>query len=417
MNLIERKLGIELEEYLDNKEALVIEGARQVGKTSLLQLLISKLKKDYPCYYFDLEYLAHLRLLNSGVDEFLAYLKAVGLPTDKRVFIFIDEIHYMGNPTNFIKLLVDHYSDRIKLIVTGSSPLALKMGFKESLVGRKFTFNLYPLNFVEFLTFKGEKKLARIIPVNPFDFHQDDPTRFFTDDYKKYLSEFLITGGYPSTALESVKERQIKLLSELVSGYVYKDIQILFSLERLFDFDRVVKSLAIRMADLLNISELARDTGVKRNYIKEYIEMLNATFVLELIYPYSAHHRQEVAKTPKVYFVDNGLRNSLIGDFANIDARSDRGGLLENAVYAGLLKKSTPQNLIYFWRTQNQSEVDFIFIRDGKIYPIEVNWSGRKTRALLSFMDKYHCPTGYVIYPGDFRKEANIIYIPLWWVV
>ncbi|MEO0129928.1 MAG: ATP-binding protein [candidate division WOR-3 bacterium] len=417
MNLVNRKLIGEILKYLDRREALVIEGARQVGKTSVLKILISRLEKDNPCFYFDLEEIDHLRLLNRGVDEFLAYLKALGAPSNKKVFVFIDEIHYLDNPTNFIKLLVDHHSHWIKLIISGSSSLALRRGLKESLVGRKLIFSLYPLDFTEFLIFKGEDKLAELLPAEPFTFTGDDQTRFFINEYKKYLNEFLVMGSYPSVALESLRERKIKLVKELVSGYVYKDVQILFSLERITDFDRIVKSLAIRMSNLLNVSELARDTGINRGQVKEYIEMLKVTFVLELILPYSPYHRHEVAKTPKVYFIDNGLRNAIINDFADIEMRQDRGELLENAVYSGLLKKSLPQDNIYFWRTQNQAEVDFILKRDNKIYPIEVSWSGKKTKALLSFMNKYHSPNGYVIHPDCFRREDNIVYIPLWWVI
>lgn len=346
----------------------------------------------------------------------MAYLKAIGKDQDKKAVVFVDEIHYMDNPTNFIKLLVDHHSSELKLVVSGSSSLMMRYGLKESLVGRQIVFKLYPLDFEEFLTFKAEKRLADAIPADPFEPPSEDPTRFFTEDYKKYLNEFLITGGYPSVVLETIRKRQIKLVTELVSGYVYKDVQIIFSLERLADFDRVIKSLSIRMGNLLNLSELARDTGTARSQVKEYIEMLKTTFIVELIFPYSVYHRHEVAKTPKIYFVDNGLRNSVINDFTDVELRADRGELLENVVYAGLLKKSLPQDAIYFWRSQNQAEVDFILKRDNKLYPIEVNWSGKRTRALISFMKKYHCPLGYVIYPGQFRREGTIIYLPLWWV-
>jgi predicted AAA+ superfamily ATPase len=415
--LFERKILSELLSYLNGREALVVVGARQVGKTSLLKFVMEKIKEVHPVFYFDLEDLFHLRLLNAGVSNFLSYLDASGLPRDRRAFVFIDEFHYMENPSSFVKLMVDHHSNRVKLVLTGSSSLELKKKFKESLVGRKFIFNLYPLDFSEFLIFKGEKRFAEILPQDPFSTIKEDPTRFFVEDYNRYGLEFLLTGGYPAVVLENVRDKKIKLLSEIVQGYVYKDVQTIFSLDNLENFDRVVKFLAVWMGNLLNITEIGRSVSLSRDKVKKYIDMLKGILILEFIYPYSVRHRNEVVKTPRVYFVDNGLRNLLIEDFSPIESRGDRGEILENAVFTGLLKHKSILETIYFWRTQTKTEVDFILKREEKLFPIEVNWSGRRTRALLSFVAKYKTQKGYVIYPGPYREEANISYIPLWWIL
>ncbi len=415
--LIKRKILDEIRDYLNRKEALVILGARQVGKTSLIRLIMEEIKEKHPVYYFDLEELSHLRLLNAGVKDFLAYLDALGLRKGERAFVFIDEFHYMENPTNFIKLMVDHYSDKVKLVITGSSSLDIKKKFRESLVGRKLVFNLYPLDFKEFLIFKGEKRLSELLPSHPFRRMKGDQSRFFIESYQRYTKEFLLTGGYPAVALEKTIKKRIKLISEIVQGYVYKDVRILFSLESPGNFDRVVKFLAVWMGNLLNITEIGRSVYLSRDKVEKYIDMLKATFILEFIYPYSTRHRNEVVKTPKVYFTDNGLRNFLIEDFSPVDTRGDKGELLENAVFTGLLKHKSLLDSIYFWRTQAKTEIDFVLKKREALYPIEVNWSGKRTRALLSFVAKYKTKCGYVVYYGSYKKEGEISYIPLWWVL
>jgi len=320
--LYPRLLEREILKYLPEKEALIILGARQVGKTSLMLRIKSKIEKEALCFYFDLEKPQDLERVEAGCEEFLQYLEVRGASKKKRNVVFIDEIHYLSDPAKFIKLMVDHYSSRIKLVASGSSSLEIKRKFKESMVGRKFSFYLYPLNFYEFLVFKEREDLAELLPKGPFqDLPRKDRTRFFTEDYKRYFLEFLIFGGYPRVALSRDIELKGKVLEEITSSYILKDVRSLFQIEDIAKFNRLVKLLAINLGNLLNTSSLSSAAGVSQYLASQYITVLENTYLIELLSPYFTKRKKEVVKAHKVYFVDSGLRNYLIG---NLDFTEER---------------------------------------------------------------------------------------------
>ena len=413
--LYPRLLEREILRYLPEKEALIILGARQVGKTSLMLRIKSKIEKEAPCFYFDLEKPQDLERVEAGCEEFLQYLEVKGASKKKRNVIFIDEIHYLSDPAKFIKLMVDHYSPRIKLVVSGSSSLEIKRKFKESMVGRKFSFHLYPLSFYEFLVFKERDDLAEFLPENPFrDFPREDKTRFFTEEYKRYFLEFLIFGGYPRVALSKNIELKRKVLEEIATSYI-KDVRSIFQIEDIAKFNRLVKLLAINSANLLNMSSLSSAAGLSQYLVSQYITVLENTYLIQLLPPYFTNRKKEVVKAHKLYFLDNGLRNYLTGNLNFTEDRQDIGALLESAVFSGL-KKRDPETRLYFWRTQNKAEVDFILEDAQKLYPLEVNRSGKPTRALYAFMRYYKKEKGYVAYPGKFFERGNISFVPLWWL-
>jgi len=413
--LYSRLLEKEILKYLSEKEALIILGARQVGKTSLMLRIKSKIEKEFPCFYFDLEKPQDLERVEPGCEEFLQYLEIKGADKKKKNVIFIDEIHYLSRPAKFIKLMVDHYSSRIKLVVSGSSSLEIKRKFKESMVGRKFIFHLYPLNFYEFLVFKERDDLAELLPENLFqDFPREDKTRFFTEEYKRYFLEFLIFGGYPRIALSKDLELKRKVLEEITTSYILKDVRSLFQIGDIAKFNRLVKLLAINSGNLLNLNSLSSAAGLSRHLTSQYITVLENTYLVEILPPYFTNKKKEVIKAHRVYFADNGLRNYLTGNLSFTEERQDIGALLESAVFSGLKKKGRRTKL-YFWRTQNKAEVDFILEDMQKLYPFEVNRAGKPTRALYAFMNYYKKEKGYVVYPGTFLEKGNICFIPVWW--
>jgi len=414
--LYPRLLEKEILRYLPEKEALIILGARQVGKTSLMLRIKSKIEKEVPCFYFDLEKPQDLERVEAGCEEFLQYLEIRGANKKKRNVVFIDEIHYLSEPAKFIKLMVDHYSSRIKLVASGSSSLEIKRKFKESMVGRKFSFYLYPLNFYEFLVFKKRDDLVELLPQCPFqNLPQEDRTRFFTEDYKRYFLEFIIFGGYPRVAISKDVELKRKVLEEITTSYILKDVRSLFQIEDIAKFNRLVKLLAINSGNLLNVNSLSSAVGLSHYLVSQYITVLENTYLIELLSPYFTNRKKEVVKAHKVYFVDSGLRNYLIGNLDFTEERQDIGALLEGAVFLGF-KKRNGKTKLYFWRTQNKAEVDFILEDTQKLYPLEVNKSGKSTRALYAFMSYYKEDKGYVVYPGAFSEKGNIYLIPVWWI-
>ncbi|HCG76518.1 MAG: hypothetical protein CO162_02630 [bacterium (Candidatus Ratteibacteria) CG_4_9_14_3_um_filter_41_21] len=413
--IFDRGLRTKIIKFLPDREAIVILGARQTGKTTLLRLLQKEIQPPGQPFCFDLENSRHLEILNSGPEELIQYLKISGANLTVKNYLLIDEVQYLSNPSKFIKLMVDHYSNKFKLILTGSSALLIKMKFKDSLVGRKLVFNLYPLSFREFLIFKNEEKLASLLPDNPF-IQKDDPGRFFSQDYQRYLQEFLIYGGFPRVALEADKEKKIKVLGEIVDSYIYQDIRSLFRLKDIAKFNQLVKILAAQSSGLLNIQELSKSVGLPRATISNYLTILQDTYILALISPYFTNKKKEVVKSPKAYFLDTGLRNYLIGNLSFSSTRDDIGRLLENLALASLLKRKEEGSNLCFWRAKNGTEVDFIIQEDGHLFPLEIKRLGKSHRGLLSFLKRYKVERGYIAHQSDFKQEAKFTYLPIWWL-
>lgn len=412
--LYSRHLTKEIKEYLNDKEALLILGARQTGKTSLLKLIMNELKEKEPVFYFDLESPKALNILNEGVENFLGYLRTLGQDTTKRSFVFIDEIQYLSEPSGFLKLLVDHYSDIVKIIATGSSSLYIKLKFKDSLVGRKFTFHLYPLSFKEFLVFKGKEQLSGFLP-DEFALEGYRQARYFNQDYWQYFREFLVFGGYPRVALEESFDKKVKILGEIISSYIYKDVKSLFELEDVTKFNKLVQLLSALTGCLLNEISISNSTGISRPTVKRYLSILTETFILWLVPPFYRHKKKEITRAHKIYLLDNGISNYLCGNlsFETIDI----GKMLENAVFTSLLKKKGQTDSIYFWRTQAKTEIDFILKTKNKIIPIEVKSKGESKKPLYSFMEEYNLEKGVLVKgTGDFEEEKGIVTIPAWWL-
>ncbi len=410
----DRELRKEIMAYLDGAEAIIILGSRQVGKTTLMKLIMEKINIPERCFYLDLEETKYLEIVENGVENLIDYLSSQGATFHNRNYVFLDEIHYMKNPTKFIKLAVDHYADKLKIIATGSSALGIKIKFQDALVGRKFIFTLYPLSFYEFLIFKDRKILAENLPEEPFG-EKSDRTRFYKDEYIRYFTEFLVFGGYPRVTLEYSYEKKEKILGEIVSSYIYRDIRSLFTLGDVTKFNNLVRILANQTGSLVNVFELSKIVGISRPTVLNYISILKNSFLISMLPPYSKNLRVEVRKANKVYWLDNGLRNYLIGDLSSSLSRADVGILLENAVFTGITKRKKDLSNLFYWRTKDKTEVDFVYTKDTKIIPIETKVHARPHRGLMSFMERYNIKNGYIAHLGDFR-ENNISYIPAYWL-
>lgn len=256
--------------------------------------------------------------------------------------------------------------------------------------------------------------MAANLPQNPFE-EVKDPTRFMKEEYWRYFQEFLIFGGYPRIVLENDFEKKEKLLGEIVSSYIYKDIRSLFNILDFTKFNNLTKLLASQMGSLLNISELAKIVGISRPTVINYISILENSFLLALLPPYSKSPRVEVRKAQKVYWLDNGLRNYLIRDLTPSPSRSDFGALLENAIYNGLLKRKKEMDSFFFWRTKDKTEVDFIYKSRDKVIPIEVKKHARPHRGIAGFMKKYGIKDGFIVNISEFKKN-DISYLPGFWL-
>jgi hypothetical protein len=342
-----RDLTLKLEKYLPEDETLLIIGARQVGKTTVLYQIMDILKNQKkPCYLLNLEDPDYLSLINQSPKNLL---KIYPFDLNKRNFLFIDEIQYLNNPSNFLKYIFDEYKGKIKIIASGSSAFYLDRKFKDSLAGRKRIFYLYSLSFREFLRFKNEEQLSL----------RDFKSLSLSEKEKIiiYYQEYLSYGGYPRVVLAPQEER-IEILRDIAHSYIKKDIYEA-GIRQDEVFYKSLKILASQVGNLVNSSELASTLGVSKTSIDNYLYVMQKSFHIALIKPFFKNVRKELTKMPKVYFLDLGLRNFFKGDFNLYQTRDDKGPLLENALLRQLLEKYDKEE-INFWRTIQKKEVDFV---------------------------------------------------------
>lgn len=372
-----REILAKLIKYIDLPEIIVLHGARQVGKTTLMKISMDFLRKrdNNDLFYFDLEQQEFLNLCNKGAEEVIGYINSRKTHPDKKIFLFIDEIQYLDNPSSFLKLFYDYYKDTIKLIVSGSSSFAIKSKFKDSLVGRILDIEVFGLSFPEFLDFKNLR----------FDLNVRN--NLADKELKKLFEEYCIYGFYPQVVLADNIELKEIYLNGIIEKYIYKDISDLANIRNIDKFNNLLSLLASQVSGLVNLNELSDTLKIARQTIEEYLFILENTFIIRLLKPYHNNIRGELSKMPKIFFEDNGILNILSNKRLknNID-----GHLFENSIYTILRRKYLIQN-IHFWRTTSRQEVDFI-IDEKILFAKEVKLGEQRIlpSGLNSFNKKYH---------------------------
>ncbi len=377
VKLYKRKLVDKIIRHINSEGTIVIYGARQVGKTSLLEYLIKNNIKEN-VFYFDLEMRDLLELCEGGFENVYQYLLQKGADDKKKIYLIIDEVQYLKNPANFIKIATDHYKN-IKLIVSGSSTFEIKKKFKESLAGRTINFELYPLDFEEFLEFKEKK----------YNFLKEN-NKIINDGLVILAEEYIKFGGYPKIVLEKSEEKKKIYLFQLIDTYVRKDIRDIGNIRDIDSFNKLLEILASQSGNLLNISELSNTLKINKETVSEYIALLENTFIIKRISPFHKNLRSELSKNPKIFFLDTGMMHLLwLKDFP----KTIMGNSFETFVFLELMKSGKKIN---FWRTTNKQEVDFI-ISNKIIYAIEVKYNFKEETSALSFFKKEYKSKGYII--------------------
>ena len=321
-----RDLYNQLLQHLDKKEYSIIIGARQVGKTTLIQQMYSELKKSFSDVYFiSLENYKILHEINLDYENLFRYARHPNNPllsqNKQRVIIFIDEIQYAENPSNFLKYLFDTYQKNLKIIATGSSAFYLDMKFKDSLAGRKRIFHLKSLNFPEYLSFKDAEELRQELNLIR---ENDQYVSSFYNDLLFYFNDYLTYGGYPKIALENDFHEKELYLEELISSFLKKDIHE-SKIEQEQKFFNLCTLLAAQSGQLVNKNELSNTLGLNQRTIEKYLYILQKCFYVELLPAFYQNIRKEITKMPKVYFNDLGIRNKLLNRFYNINDREYKG--------------------------------------------------------------------------------------------
>ncbi|MDH5187170.1 MAG: ATP-binding protein [candidate division WOR-3 bacterium] len=347
--LKERLLFKRIEPYLDSKEAIVITGMRRTGKTSLLQFIYNRIKSANKLF-LDLE-----NPLNQKYFEELDYeriksnLEILGLNFSAQTYLFLDEIQLTKNLPSVIKYLIDHY--KVKCFLTGSASFYLKNLFTESLAGRKYLFELFPLTFPEFLLFK-ESKLT--LPKNS---KLVTPSIF--EKIATLYEEYIQFGGFPEIVLKKSVSEKKKSLSDIFSSFFQAEVL------RLGDFkkNKIIRDLMIilmeRIGSKLDIQRLAQELGIARPTLYDYLAFLEGTYFIKLIRPFSKSKDVEIRKMPKVYLCDSGLANHF--------AKLNDGLLFENNVFQNLRIKGE----VNYYQRKSGLEIDFI-LNQSTAYEVKI---------------------------------------------
>jgi len=368
----QRILLASLKKWFFKGKVLVITGARQVGKTTMLETI----NTEHDSVLWLNADLTNVR--NQLTDPTLSDLE--NLIGSKR-FVIIDEIQRIKNPGLLLKLMVDNFK-KTQFIATGSSALEISEKIFEPLTGRHLLFHLYPFSLAEIYTGKSNFEIE-----NEFPFH-------------------LIYGSYPSIS-QNRSDAEI-LLKNLTSQYLYKDVLVWKDIRKPELLEKLLELLAHQLCSEVSIHELAINLRVKPETVENYLDLLEKSFVIYRLRAYSTNARKEVTKMNKILFWDNGIRNAIIDDFRAISNRNDTGSLWENFIITERMKminwkgKSIKS---HFWRNLQQREVDYVELKKNKLYGFEIKWNTKKNNSVTkSFTNLYPKAQTEIITPTNFHK-------------
>ncbi len=344
--MIKRKITDKISDFLFKGKILIIYGPRQTGKTTLVKHIIDTIPEKSTYLNCDDK---EIRVLLENINS-----KNTDLLTGNSKLIVIDEAQRVKNIGIVLKILIDNNPD-IQFIATGSSAFELSNEINEPLTGRKIEFKLLPFSFAEL---------------------SDNNSVL---DEKMQLKRRLIYGSYPDVVNNPGNEEII--LDNLTDSYLFKDIFSLKDLRKPELLEKLLEALALQVGSETNYSELASMTGANIETVQRYIQLLEKTFVIFRLRSLSRNVGNELKKSRKIYFYDNGIRNAIISDYKGIDLRTDKGALWENYFiserhkYLIYGKNKVKQ---FFWRTTKQQEIDYLEERNNEISAFEIKYSPKK---------------------------------------
>lgn len=348
-----------IREWLNKGKAIIVTGPRQVGKTTLVRYITQSLDRKTLWITGDDP---EARALLDNIS--LARLQAI---VGQNEVVVVDEAQRFTNAGLMLKLITDQMPG-VQLLVTGSSSLDIAAQTKESLTGRKFEFSLYPLSFVEMSRHHG----------------------FLAE--RSLLEHRMLYGYYPEVVGQEPKQAQ-KTLNDLSDGLMYKDILTLDQIKKPSLLVKLLQALALQLGSEVSYHEVAQLIGADPLTVEKYTDLLEQSFVVFRLPSLSRNARNEIRKGRKIYFLDNGIRNSIIKNFSPLALRTDTGALWENFLLAERMKRNAYTDYLcntYFWRTTTQQEIDYIEDAGGKLYAFEFKWqSSKPARFPKSFLEAY----------------------------
>ena len=370
--MYKRDLQSVIQERCFQGKAIILLGARQVGKTTLLKKIIQE---------------QHVEALYLNCDEPQTVvaltncnLKELQMIVGANKFVVIDEAQKVNNIGLTLKLIVDNMPD-VQVIATGSSAFELRNCLNEPLTGRKYEYQMFPISSKEIYQSSGYL------------------------DLKGLLETRLIYGSYPDILNHANDARE--LLRMLTDSYLYKDILATYNLRKPDVLDKLLRALAFQVGSEVSYNELAQTVGTDSKTVERYIELLEKCYIIFRLHGLSRNLRNELKKAKKIYFYDNGVRNAVIQQFAPLELRNDAGALWENFFISERVKRNHYQlNYCntYFWRTKSQSEIDYIEEQNGQMTVFEMKWNPKKANTSIpeAFLKAYDVKETVIITPDNY---------------
>lgn len=370
--MIRRSLQKVIENDIFRGKAIVVIGARQVGKSTLFRMILEH--RDEETLRMNCDEPEAKALLTDADTSDLKLL----IGTNR--IVMIDEAQSVPGIGMTLKRITDNFPD-VQLLVTGSSSFELQNRLNEPLTGRKFEYNLFPISSAEIYASEG------LLYV------------------RQTLERRLIYGSYPEVF--SRPEESRKILMDITGSYLYKDLLAIEDIRRPVLLEKLLTALALQLSSEVSYNELAQTIGTDNKTVEKYIDLLEKCFVVFRLNGFNRNLRTELKKSKKIYFYDNGIRNAILQNFAPLSMRQDTGALWENFViseriklnhYAGNFVKS------YFWRTTQQQEIDYIEEKDGRFTLFEMKFNPRKSSTKLpkAFLETYDVDKTAVITPDNW---------------
>ena len=371
--MFERTIGARIKDKINSGKAIVVVGARQVGKTTLLKEIL----KDKEYLFLDADDPSTRNLLESPTTEEIRTI--IG----EHKYIFLDEAQRIQGIGLTLKIITDQFKG-VQLFVSGSSSFDIGNALNEPLTGRKWEYELFPITWEEY-----ENKIGYI-------------------KSEQQIENRLLFGLYPEVINNQGKERET--LKNLVSSYLYRDILAFSEIRKPEVLEKLLQALALQIGSEVNYNELSNLVGINKITVQKYIEILEKGYIIFKLNSFNRNIRNEIKLNRKIYFYDNGIRNMLIGNFNQLDLRVDKGALWENFLVSERRKQNLYKDTfakMFFWRTKQQQEVDFVEEKNGGILAFEFKWSNKKVKFPQNFIDTYKAK-GILIDRSNFREFVII---------
>lgn len=376
--MITRSIQSQIEARLFKGKIIIIYGARQVGKTTLIKSIQEKFPEES----------LYLNCDESDIRDLLTEPNSTKLKNivGRKKIIFIDEAQRVKNIGLTLKLFADELKD-CQVVATGSSSFELSNVINEPLTGRKYVFTLNPISLKELVGTFGWIETNRL------------------------LEERIVFGMYPEV-ISKPDEKKV-ILKEITKSYLFKDILTFQGIRKPEQIEKLLLLLAAQIGNEVSYNELANTLGLDKDTVGKYIDILEKAFIIFRLHPFSRNIRTEISKMRKIYFYDTGIRNALLSNFNSLNKRSDTGMLWENFLISERLKNNLSNNIefkSYFWRTSQQQEIDYIEEVNGELYVYEFTYNYKKRKQISkTFINNYNPKSHLVVSTNNYQDFLELI--------